>query len=167
MSNLDSPIPLMKYKDEQHRALVAVWYAGMLFEEILGKILTPFDITVEQFRILRILQAVSPRTIPVYNIRHYMHIRSDISRAVTQLDKRGLVQKSETEEDKRVVPVTLTPKGLQLMEDIMTEFTRGILAEPILTGQEPLQTISAMEKIIDVINDELKKHQPISQGGGQ
>jgi len=159
MSVLYKSLPFMNYKSGQHKAIVAIWYAGVLLDDLCGKMLEPLGLTLEQFRILHILRSVHPEPVPVYKIRHYMPVRSDLSRMITSLDKRGLVQKSRSGKDKRVVPVMLTDPGLKLIDTALGKYHDELVSLPILTEIDSVNAIVGMEKFIEHLQRELRKYQ--------
>jgi DNA-binding MarR family transcriptional regulator len=159
MSVLYKSLPFMNFKSGQHKAIVAVWYAGILLDELSEKLLEPFGLSLEQFRILHILHSVHPSPVPVYTIRHYMPVRSDLSRTITALNKRELVQKSRSGKDKRVVPVVLTDTGLKLVNDALTKYHNELVSLPVLDEIDAVNAIVGMEKLIDHMQKELRKYQ--------
>ena len=62
---------------------------------------------------------------------------SDITRLVDRLEKRGLVARSRGKKDRRVVRVSITKAGLELLRKLdqpVSEFVRGMMRN--LDGQE-------------------------------
>jgi DNA-binding MarR family transcriptional regulator len=83
----------------------------------------PFGITTQQFNILRILRGQHPNAISGVEIKSRMLDRnSDISRLLERLLKKDLVSKSQSENDKRAANVSITQKGLDLLESIDEKF---------------------------------------------
>lgn len=78
-----------------------------------------FDITVQQYNVLRILRGRHPEPISTSDIRGRMLDRmSDVSRIVDRLVKKDLVIRSTCKQDKRLVDVVITDKGLTLLTSI-------------------------------------------------
>ena len=76
-----------------------------------------FDITLQQFNVLRILRGAHPEPISTSEIRSRMLDRmSDVSRIVDCLVKKGLVTRKTCKSDKRLVDVLINDKGLALLE---------------------------------------------------
>ncbi|MEL6131860.1 MAG: MarR family transcriptional regulator [Bacteroidota bacterium] len=78
-----------------------------------------FDITVQQYNVLRILRGQHPDPISTSDIRGRMLDRmSDVSRIVDRLVKKGLVSRKTCKSDKRLVDVLINDSGLELLKKI-------------------------------------------------
>jgi DNA-binding MarR family transcriptional regulator len=78
-----------------------------------------YDITRQQFNVLRILRGQHPGHASVNLIRERMLDKmSDASRIVERLRLKDLVVRKNAEKDKRAVEVSITPAGLKLLEDM-------------------------------------------------
>lgn len=90
------------------------WLQGG-FQEFLDE----FNITVQQFNVLRILRGSNPNCLSTCDIRNRMLDKmSDVSRIVDRLVKQELVSRTINTEDKRLVDVQITEKGLTLLSNI-------------------------------------------------
>jgi DNA-binding MarR family transcriptional regulator len=89
-----------------------------------NKSFEPFEVTQQQFNILRILRGAG-KPLSTLQIRQRMLDKmSDTSRLVDRLIKKGLVNKSVSAGDRRLVDVELTEKGkllLQKMDGLNTD----------------------------------------------
>jgi DNA-binding MarR family transcriptional regulator len=86
--------------------------------ERIGRVLTTEDITQQQYNILRILRG-SEVPLSTLQIRERMLDKmSDTSRIVDRLIVKELVQKAACKVDKRLVDITLTQKGLDLVQKL-------------------------------------------------
>src|SRR5664279_1925428 len=82
----------------------------------MSRFFEPFDITQQQFNILRILRGAG-QPLSTLQIRQRMLDKmSDTSRIVDRLVKKGMVKKSTCREDRRLVDVLLTDKGKKLLQ---------------------------------------------------
>lgn len=76
----------------------------------------PFDITMQQYNVLRILRGSHPEPISTQEIRRRMLDKmSDVSRIVDRLILKKLVSKRVCDSDKRLVDVTISEEGLSLL----------------------------------------------------
>jgi len=86
--------------------------------EQIGKILSEEGVTQQQYNILRILRG-SATPLSTLKIRERMLDKmSDTSRIVDRLIAKELVVKNTCEKDKRLVDITLSPKGLDLVDQL-------------------------------------------------
>jgi DNA-binding MarR family transcriptional regulator len=97
---------------------INIIYTANWLNEKMGQILSTEDITQQQYNILRILRG-SDTPLSTLKIRERMLDKmSDTSRIVDRLVVKGLVEKSACMKDKRLVDITLSKKGLLLLEKL-------------------------------------------------
>lgn len=135
------------FRNEYQRVVVNLMFSSNWVLEKIKQILEREDITPQQYNILRILRG-SSTPLSTLQIRERMIDKmSDTSRIVERLIKKELAQKKISLHDKRLVDVTLTPKGTQLleaMENITTELD-GIVSN---LSNDEAQTLN---KLLDKI----------------
>ena len=77
------------------------------------------DLTNNQYNVLRILRGSHPGRLTCSDIAERMIARDpDITRLVDRLEKRGLVKRVRSTEDRRVIEVGITSKGLDLVQSL-------------------------------------------------
>ena len=77
------------------------------------------DLTAGQFNVLRILRGSHPKALTSSTIGERTIARDpDITRLVDRLEARGLVKRTRGDDDRRVVEVHITAKGLELLHDL-------------------------------------------------
>jgi DNA-binding MarR family transcriptional regulator len=87
--------------------------------EKIKELVTKDGITHQQFNILRILRGSYPAPLSTLQIRERMIDKmSDTSRIVDRLVTKNLVRKVVSKKDRRLVDVTITDKGLRLLEKL-------------------------------------------------
>lgn len=81
------------------------------------KLLKRYSVSPQQYNILRILQNLHPKPATVKLLTEQMTDKmSNASRLVEKLKQKGLVEREACDEDRRRVDVSLTSKGLELLE---------------------------------------------------
>src|SRR5881394_2146497 len=76
----------------------------------------PFDITGQQYNVLRILRGAEPAGLPTLMIAERMIERTPgITRMVDRLEAKKLVRRDRCESDRRQVLCTITATGLELL----------------------------------------------------
>ena len=109
-------IKQLKFRNEYHKSIVNVIFTSNWLLEKMRIMLDREDITHQQYNILRILKG-SASPLSTLQIRERMLDRmSDTSRIVERLIKKGLADKKLCSYDKRLVDITLTGKGFELLE---------------------------------------------------
>ena len=80
---------------------------------------TTADLSVSQYNVLRILRGSHPAGLTCGQILERTIARDpDVTRLVDRLVKRGLVKRTRSETDRRVVVVDITRKGLDLLREL-------------------------------------------------
>ena len=80
---------------------------------------TTAQLTTHQYNVLRILRGSHPARLACSDIAERMIERDpDITRLVDRLERRGLVKRSRSRQDRRVVEVGITDKGLVLVRGL-------------------------------------------------
>ncbi|MDE3237021.1 MAG: MarR family transcriptional regulator [Bacteroidota bacterium] len=104
------------FQSEFHKAVVNILFSNNWVLEKLRQYLEQEDITPQQYNILRILRGCS-EPISTLQIRERMLDKmSNASRMVDRLVLKELVSKKVHRKDKRLVDVTITEKGLRILQ---------------------------------------------------
>lgn len=133
---IDKDIQQYNFKSSRQKAMINLLYSYGWVLERIKDFLAKEGITHQQFNILRILRGSLPHPLSTLQIRERMLDRmSDTSRIVDRLVAKELVKKTTCEKDKRLVDVTITDKGLELLsrldakedvsQDIMANFSEN------------------------------------------
>ena len=126
---IEKDIQQTNFRNEFQKMSINIIYTANWLNEKMGQILATEDITQQQYNILRILRG-SECPLSTLKIRERMLDKmSDTSRIVDRLIVKGLVEKTACVKDKRLVDITVTKKGLQLLEklDALNEQIDSIL----------------------------------------
>jgi DNA-binding MarR family transcriptional regulator len=115
---IEKDIQQTHFRNEFQKMGINIIYTANWLNEKMGQILSTEDITQQQYNILRILRG-SDTPLSTLKIRERMLDKmSDTSRIVDRLVVKGLVEKSACMKDKRLVDITLSKKGLLLLEKL-------------------------------------------------
>ena len=147
---IEKDIQQTNFRNEFQKMSINIIYTANWLNEKMGQILATEDITQQQFNILRILRG-SECPLSTLKIRERMLDKmSDTSRIVDRLIVKGLVEKSACVKDKRLVDITVTKKGLQLLEklDALNESI-----DSILKGVSEKEA-TTMNQILDKLREE-------------
>lgn len=126
---IEKDIQQTNFRNEFQKMSINIIYTANWLNEKMGQILATEDITQQQYNILRILRG-SECPLSTLKIRERMLDKmSDTSRIVDRLIVKGLVEKTACIKDKRLVDITVSKKGLQLLEklDSLNEHIDSIL----------------------------------------
>src|SRR5919206_3409941 len=111
----------------------------------------PFDITGQQYNVLRILRGAEPAGLPTLTIAERMIERTPgITRMIDRLEAKGLVAREVRPHDRRCVYCRITKKGLKLLELLdgpVSDFNRR--AFRVLTDSELERLVTLLAKTRD------------------
>lgn len=109
----NSPIPIQK------KTVLNIMYTQNLMAEKFGEVLKPFDISAEQFNVLRILRGQKGNPANMSLIQERMLAKtSNTTRLVDKLLLKGLVTREICPENRRKMEVMITEKGLALLLEL-------------------------------------------------
>ncbi len=146
---IEKDIQQTNFRNEFQKMGINIIYTANWLNEKMGQILATEDITQQQYNILRILRG-SDAPLSTLKIRERMLDKmSDTSRIVDRLIVKGLVEKTACIKDKRLVDITVSKKGLQLLEklDSLNEHI-----DSILKGVNEKEA-QAMNQILDKLRE--------------
>ncbi len=108
-----------KFRNESQKAILNILYTSYFIQDRMNMLFKQYDITRQQYNVLRILRGQHPGHASVNLIRDRMLDKmSDASRIVERLRLKDLVIRKGAEKDKRAVEVTITEAGLQLLREM-------------------------------------------------
>ena len=114
----------------------------------LKQSIAPYDITIQQFNVLRILRGQHPKPSTVSFVKETMLDKMcDASRIIDRLLQKDLIMKDCNQKDKRAVDIMITKKGLSLLEKIDTEFSISDIISTNLTLEEAQELNTLLDKI--------------------
>jgi len=113
------------FRNNYHKAAVNLVFTGKWMIQFQSDVFKQYNLTIQQYNILRILRGRNPGAATVKLIRERMLDRmSDASRIVELLRKKKLVERDVSGEDRRKMDVVITQKGLAILEEIEKENER-------------------------------------------
>ncbi len=148
---IEKDINQPKFKSAKQKAMLNVLFSYGWITEKVKQLLAPEDITPQQYNILRILRGSSPNPLSTLQIRERMLDRmSDTSRIVDRLVAKDLVTKVVCPKDKRLVDVTISDKGQQLLLKLDAEANQMDKAIMNNITEAEAETIS---RLLDKLRD--------------
>lgn len=119
---IEDEIQQKAFYSAHQKAVINLIYTSNWLMGNQQKFLSQFDLTTQQFNILRILRGQYPGGLSATAIKSRMLDRnSDVSRLLDRLVKKDLVVRRSCPSDKRATDVFITQKGL----DVLTEIGRN------------------------------------------
>lgn len=136
------------FKNERHRAIVNLLFTNNIVRHRHKTILKAYDLTLQQFNVLRILRGAN-QPISTRMIRERLVDKmADASRLVSRLAQKKLVDRTTSQGDKRLVDVSLSEAGQELLEKIDVE---KMTAMYDVLGQLSEKEAVVLNKLLDKI----------------
>ena len=149
MSNIEKLLSQKAFDNEYTKGMIGLVFVGNWLVSRNQQFFKKFDITMQQFNILRILRGQHPKAANINMLKERMLDRmSDVSRLVERLRKADLLERKSCESDRRAVDVKITSKGLQLLKSIEEEVTQldDVLKKALDPGE-----IAQLNNLVDKV----------------
>lgn len=118
MASLEEEINQKDFKNEHQKALINIMFTSSWITGQTNNLLKPFNISMQQFNLLRILKGASPEAVSMKILGERMIDKnSNASRLVEKLRKKELVERITSTEDRRKVKVSITKAGLKVLDE--------------------------------------------------
>lgn len=142
------------FRSEQAKAALNIIFTANQLEETSRDLLKSYDISSEQYNVLRILRGRHPDSYALQEIRDRMLNRwSNVSRLVEKLRKKGYLQRRTQEDNRRKVKIMITPKGLEFLKELEDLPIARDLYDKALTADEAKQ----LSDLLDTFRSNLEK----------
>jgi len=110
-----------KFPNEHVKALINIKYTANWLNTVGNEFLKPNKISNQQYNILRILKGAN-EAVTVNMVKERMIEKSpNATRLMDKLCDKGLIERTRCENDRRVVYVKISEKGLKLLDKIKME----------------------------------------------
>jgi DNA-binding MarR family transcriptional regulator len=106
----------------EEELLVSLLRTTDVLQERFEQAVRPFNISMTQYNVLRILRGAEPTGRTCSEIGERMIAREpDVTRLLERMEKAGLVKRTRDKEDRRVVVTRITAAGLKLLDKMEPE----------------------------------------------
>ncbi len=121
---LEEAIKQTKFNNMHHKVLLNLMYTAGLVHAEQTRFFKTFDLSPQQYNVLRILRGQHPNPASVGLVQERMLDQmSNASRLVEKLKQKKLLTRRECKEDRRQVDIAITEEGLLLLKEIDKVFT--------------------------------------------
>jgi len=112
-------IAKQKFDSQQQEVYLSLWRYYDRLKALEDELFQIWDLTSQQYNVLRILQSANPKAVPTLKISQRLISRApDITRMIDKLQERALVNRFRSDEDRRTVLVQITQEGLDLLKKL-------------------------------------------------
>ncbi|MFZ6014325.1 MAG: MarR family winged helix-turn-helix transcriptional regulator [Bacteroidota bacterium] len=146
--SLEKDIKQKEFHSFYHKAILNILYTQNYLVTIMADVFKDYDITRQQYNVLRILRGQYPGHASINLIKDRMIDKmSDTSRIVERLRLKGLIAREDGKSDKRSVEVTITHNGLDLLEKMQDRVDQFEDALNNLSLDEVIELNRLLDKI--------------------
>lgn len=130
------------------KLLLSILHTTNLINDKISETLKPFDISISQFNVLRILRGQKCKPANLSTIQERMISKmSNTTRLVDKLIVKEYVERSICEKNRRKVEINITSKGLEVLKVI----------DPLIDKTEELITNQLSPSEVESITTNLQK----------
>ena len=133
------------------KTVVNLMYTTRIIEEIITGVLKPFDITIQQYNVLRILRGQKGKPANLSTIQERMIDRSsNTGRLVDKLIKKEWVERHVCEQNRRKVEIFITIKGLEILQELdpIINDNNNKLVSNLSSGQ-----LEGLNELLDLLRE--------------
>jgi DNA-binding MarR family transcriptional regulator len=129
-------------------AVTSVMRVQQLLLALVEDILKPYGLTFAAFESLRLLAFTRTGSLPMgkMGVRLMVHPAA-ITNAIGKLEQRGLVQRSMSPNDRRVVLAAITPAGRALAEEATAALNQASFGLPGISTEQAVE-IAAILRVV-------------------
>ena len=142
---------MSQFATPQQQLMLTVMHTASALHSRHRALLKPYDVTPEQFNILRILRGQKGRPLPLRDISIRMIDRnSNTSRLIDKLVEKGHVLRESCPRDRRQVDIALTKQGVDFTQQLSNILEEELsLLEAVWAPEEALRAAN----LLDAWND--------------
>lgn len=138
----------------EKKTILNIIYTKNILSDRFNELLKPFEISEEQYNVLRILRGQKGVPCNMYVIQERMLAKtSNTTRLVDKLLLKGLVNREICSENRRKMEISITQKGLNILSDLdaSVEKHERFFSEN-LSNEELIQLNQLLEKYRTITN---------------
>jgi DNA-binding MarR family transcriptional regulator len=115
-----APQPTTRHFDSlPQEAFLNLWRTYERLKEFEDELFSQFDLTPQQYNILRLLKGAQPEALPTLALASKLVSQApDITRMLDKLEQHGWISRHRPAENRRLVLVSITDVGLKLVKQI-------------------------------------------------
>jgi len=145
---IDDEIQSSNFEDNYHKVVVNIAYTEGWLSNTLRLHFEKFNLTRQQFNILRILRGQYPKPATINVLKERMIDKmSDASRIVDRLIQKELITRCTNSKDRRSVDIRISEKGLDTLAKMDAELKTKDFLQNNLTAEEAAQLSDLLDKL--------------------
>lgn len=148
---IEKAINQASFDSSIQKAVINLVYTSNWMRDKQNKLFKPHGILPQHFNVLKILKGKHPELVSPSYIKEVMLDKApDLTRLVDKLVQKGWVWRQQCENNRRMVEIGLTEKGIRFLEKLNTEVKANAeLIHNRLSESEAEQLSDLLDKLRD------------------
>lgn len=147
-AKLEDEVFQQDFRNEYHKGVVNLVYTSGFINMALQQLFSRYELTMQQFNILRILRGIHPESCSNSYIKERMLDKnSDVTRIISRLVSRGLVARQSSKADRRKVEIRIQPSGL----DLLARMDKNAFEEEQILENLDNEEVAELNRLLDKI----------------
>ena len=148
MKELEDILKTSKTLPLSRKTIINVFLSNTYFKDEMLSVLKPFDLSVEQFNVLRILRGQNEKPLNLQDIQDRMvNKMSNTTRLIDKLLLKGFVERNTCAKNRRKIEIFITQVGLKTLS----------VLDPIIDDIEQQMTSNLSQTELEQLNNLLTK----------
>lgn len=148
---LEDEIKQKKFRSKQQKAMLNIIVTASYINTIQGKLLKPYNLTPQQYNVMRILRGQNGNPVSISLIQDRMlDKQSNASRLIDKLETKQLVLRFVCPNDRRQMDISITQAGLDLLLEI---------DQKLIDSEASVSLSDEEADIINTILDKIRKYE--------
>jgi DNA-binding MarR family transcriptional regulator len=141
--------PPENFRSREQQATVGLLRTADAVKRSLAQVIEPHGITPQQYNVLRILRGAGADGLPTLTIGERMIEQTPgVTRLVDRLERKGLVVRVPCPKDRRRVFCKISPKGLDLLQELDDSVNRwDVQAVAVLQPSDLDSLINLLDRV--------------------
>lgn len=150
--SLEKEVKQSKFASEHQKALLNILFTASWLGAKNKAYFKKFNISPEQFNVLRILRGSNPNPMRLADIADRMiEKNSNCTRLVEKLKQKELVDRELCKTNRRQVDISITAKGLNLLSRIDSDYDQLVAFQKSISANEAKELNRILDKLRDNI----------------
>lgn len=148
---IEEAIKQATFETSLQKAVINLVYTSNWMRDKQHELFKPYGILPQHFNVLKILKGKHPELVSPSYIKEVMLDKApDLTRLVDKLVQKGWASRQQCEQNRRMVEIGLTDKGLKVLEKINEQVkTNAANLQNRLTETESNQLSDLLDKLRD------------------
>jgi DNA-binding MarR family transcriptional regulator len=141
--------PPENFRSREQQATLGLLRTADAVKRSLAQVIEPHGITPQQYNVLRILRGAGAEGLPTLTIGERMIEQTPgVTRLVDRLERKGLVVRVPCPKDRRRVFCKISPKGLDLLQELDDSVNRwDVQAVAVLQPSDLDSLINLLDRV--------------------